>query len=68
MNQSLKNQPKPDENTINKILKEKIFTKNYVDTLHIICGNLCSENTFKLIHSSLYDYIKIFSQIIKLKY
>ena len=68
MQQNQENSEKQDENIINEILKEKIFSKDHIQTLYILFSNLCTDTEFKLTRSSLFELFKRLSQITNMKY
>ena len=59
---------KDDENIINEILKEKIFSLDHVHAIYILFSNLCSERELKLTRSSLLDFFNRLSSITNMKY
>ena len=59
---------KEDENIINQILKEKIFSLDHINAIYILFSNLCSEKEIKLTRSSLIDFFNRLSPITNMKY
>ena len=59
---------KEDENIINEILKEKIFSLDHIRTIYILFSNLCAESELKLTRSSLLNFFNRLSQITNMKY
>ena len=59
---------KDDENIINQILEEKIFSLDHVHAIYILFSNLCSEKELKLTRSSLLDFFNRLSSITNMKY
>ena len=59
---------KEDENIINEILKEKIFSLDHIRAIYILFSNLCAESELKLTRSSLLNFFNRLSQITNMKY